>query len=67
MAESGWMIGKYNIGREVWKKSRAGGQVPNALGMQAPHAAHGRCPGLGISFVILNVWGGSQLIRGLGH
>lgn len=41
MAESRWMIGKYNIGGEVWKKSSVWGQVPNALGIQASHAAHG--------------------------
>lgn len=67
MAESGWTIGKYSTGGKVWKKSRAGGQVPNALGTQAPsHAAHGRCSGLGISFVILNVWSGSQLYKRTG-
>lgn len=66
MAESGWMIGKYNTGGEVGKKSRAGGKVPNALGIQVAHATHGRCSGLGISFVILNVWGGSQLYKRTG-
>lgn len=36
MSEILGAIGKCNIGREVWPKSRAGGQVSNALACRLP-------------------------------